>query len=253
MANAINSLSYNSNTYVLTLPYGVCSTAADVAAKVVSVDNFSLETGAVVIVKFSNANSASSPTLNVNSTGAKPIMRYGTTAASTSNTTSGWAAGSVQMFIFDGTNWIRDYWYNTTYKFDTLSSSGNTLTVKVLGTEKTTTLVNSVSNTWTAGTTSGPTIKTTVNGITGSGTAIPAASGSASGVVTTSAQTFAGEKTFSSKISLSGTAYSTAQIYFARQDPSYIRTNSSGYLCFVTDGKSESTANSDLIIKNACV
>ena len=97
------------------LYYGVCSTAADTAAKTVTVDNFSLVTGAMVIVKFSNANSASSPTLNVNNTGAKPICRYGTTAASTSTSTTGWRAGAVQIFVYDGTSWIRDFWENTTY------------------------------------------------------------------------------------------------------------------------------------------
>lgn len=115
MANAINSLNFGDNTYTFTLPYGVCGTAADTAAKTVTVDNFSLETGATVIVKFTYANSIASPTLNVNGTGAKPIYRYGTTVASTGTTTSGWIAGAVQMFTYDGTGWIRDYWNNTTY------------------------------------------------------------------------------------------------------------------------------------------
>lgn len=53
-----------------------------------------------------------------------------------------------------------------------------------------------VSNTWTAGTTAGPTIKTTVNGVSGTAVAIPAASKTASGVVTTGAQSFLGRKTF---------------------------------------------------------
>ena len=59
--------------------YGVCSTAADTAAKTVTIDNFSLVTGAMVIVKFTNANTnkTTAPTLNVNNTGAKPICRYG--------------------------------------------------------------------------------------------------------------------------------------------------------------------------------
>ena len=56
----------------------------------------------------------------------------------------------------------------------------------------------SVSNTWTAGTTAGPKLDTTVNGITGTAVAIPSASFTASGVVTTANQTFSGEKTFSS-------------------------------------------------------
>jgi len=45
-----------------------------------------------------------------------------------------------------------------------------------------------VSNAWVAGTTAGPTLTTTVNGITGTAVAIPAAAAGASGVVTTGAQ-----------------------------------------------------------------
>lgn len=95
--------------------YGVCSTAADTVAKTVTVDNFTLTTGAMVIVKFTNDNSVASPTLNVNETGAKPIYRYGTTTANTGTTTTGWRAGAVQIFVYDGTGWIRDFWENTTY------------------------------------------------------------------------------------------------------------------------------------------
>lgn len=69
-----------------------------------------------------------------------------------------------------------------------------------------------VSNAWIAGTSAGPKIATTVNGVTGTAVAIPSASASASGVVTTGAQTFAGTKTFSSTIqgSISGNAGGTA-------------------------------------------
>ena len=95
--------------------YGVCTTAADTAAKTVEIEGFELVVGAMVIVKFDNANSASNPTLNVSGTGAKPMYRYGTTALSTGTTTTGWYADSVQMFIYDGAGWIRDYWNNTTY------------------------------------------------------------------------------------------------------------------------------------------
>lgn len=65
-----------------------------------------------------------------------------------------------------------------------------------------------VSNKWTGGTTAGPKISTTVNGVTGTAVAIPSASASASGIVTTGAQTFAGVKTFNSEIvgSVSGSA-----------------------------------------------
>ena len=108
--------------------YGICSTAAATAEKTVTINNsgFRLETGVQVIIKFTNANSIASPTLNVNNTGAKPIYRYGTTAASTGTTTTGWVAGAVQTFTYDGTAWIRDYWYNTTYANTTLGQGYGT-------------------------------------------------------------------------------------------------------------------------------
>ena len=97
--------------------YGVCDTAAETAAKTVTVsnENFKLTEGAMVLVKFTNQNSASTPTLNVNGTGAKPMYRYGTTASSTGTSTTGWRAGAVQIFVYDGVGWVRDYWENTTY------------------------------------------------------------------------------------------------------------------------------------------
>ena len=55
--------------------YGTCSTAAATAAKTCSISGFSLVTGARVTVRFSYANTAANPTLNVSSTGAKAI-RY---------------------------------------------------------------------------------------------------------------------------------------------------------------------------------
>ena len=69
--------------------YGTCDTAAGTAAKVVTCANFDqLITGVTIHVKFTYNNTVSSPTLNVNSTGAIAIMRYGTTRPSTSSKTS---------------------------------------------------------------------------------------------------------------------------------------------------------------------
>ena len=106
--------------------YGVCDTAANVAKKVVSINNFSLTVGSMIAVKFTKANTANNPTLNVNNTGDKKIYRYGTTSASTSSTTTGWRAGAVQLFIYDGTGWIRDFWENTTYTNASLGQSYGT-------------------------------------------------------------------------------------------------------------------------------
>lgn len=63
----------------------------------------------------------------------------------------------------------------------------------------------SSSISWAAGTSAGPQPK--IFGVTG--TAIPAASGSASGVVTTGTQTFAGAKTFSSSVTFANTTMNT--------------------------------------------
>ena len=116
-ARTINGMQFNGSANINN--YGVCSTAAGTKAKEVTVgSDFTLVTGAQVIVKFTNANSASSPTLKVNDTDAKPICQYGSTAISTSSTSSGWRAGSVQTFTYDGTSWVRDYWANTTYSTD---------------------------------------------------------------------------------------------------------------------------------------
>jgi len=85
---------------LLAARYGTCSTAASTAAKVGTLSNFVLSTGAVVGIKFTNANTASNPTLNVNSTGAKAIYCGG--AASVSGQIT---AGMMALFQYDGTYW----------------------------------------------------------------------------------------------------------------------------------------------------
>lgn len=96
--------------------YGTCSTGAGTAAKVATIQDsqaFTLITGITVHIKFTYSNTNANPTLNVNSTGAKSIKKYGTTTTGTTETQS-WHAGSVVSFTYDGTNWIQnDYKYNT--------------------------------------------------------------------------------------------------------------------------------------------
>lgn len=95
--------------------YGTCSTAAATVAKVATVsDVASLYTGLTISVKFTYSNTASNPTLNVNSLGAKAIKRYGTTAPSTSAASS-WNANSVLTLTYDGSYWQIHDWINTTY------------------------------------------------------------------------------------------------------------------------------------------
>ena len=57
--------------------YAVCSTAAATVAKVCDCAGFALITGSEITVKFSVTNTATDPTLNVNSTGAKAIYYRG--------------------------------------------------------------------------------------------------------------------------------------------------------------------------------
>lgn len=54
--------------------YGVCSTVAGTAEKIVACSNFKLVTGARIIVKFTETDTAGTCTLNVNNTGAKNIL-----------------------------------------------------------------------------------------------------------------------------------------------------------------------------------
>lgn len=81
--------------------YGTCSTAAATVAKVVTCSGFVLETGATIVVKFTNYNTGASATMNVNGTGAKAIKMYGTTATNTYM----WRSGEAVLFVYDGTNW----------------------------------------------------------------------------------------------------------------------------------------------------
>ena len=80
--------------------YGSCSTAAATAAKVVNCAGYSLQQGGEITVKFNTTNTASSPTLNVNGTGAKPIYYRGKAI------TAGYlASGRTYTFRYNGTQY----------------------------------------------------------------------------------------------------------------------------------------------------
>ena len=114
-ARNIDGVSFNGTAKIH--HFGSCSTAAGTAAKTVTLDDsmtFTLEKGASVFVKFTNANAATSPTLAVNGTTAKSIMRYGTTAPGTTAGSS-WQAGSIVHLVYDGTYWQMVGWLNDAY------------------------------------------------------------------------------------------------------------------------------------------
>ena len=73
----IQPLVTTGSTAPLGFGYGVCETAGATAAKTVSMTNTVLTPGGVIAVNFVNAFTASSPTLSVNGSAAKPIKLYG--------------------------------------------------------------------------------------------------------------------------------------------------------------------------------
>lgn len=83
--------------------YAVCATGASTTAKTVSISRFSLATGSQVRVKFSNANTASAPTLNVGSTGAKRMSYKGSLIT---NANFSFSTAKIYTFTYDGTYWV---------------------------------------------------------------------------------------------------------------------------------------------------
>ena len=92
----IDGVAFNGSANVT--HYGVCNTEAETAEKAVACNNFSLDTGSVITVKFTITNTAQSDvTLNVNSTGAKSIKYRNSIAPS-----SLFVAGHTYQFVYDG-------------------------------------------------------------------------------------------------------------------------------------------------------
>ena len=80
--------------------YTTCDTAAGTVAKVASLaaGTLSLKAGATVAVKFTYANTASSPTLNIAGTGTKAMYIQGVRDVY-------WTDGATVTFTYDGINW----------------------------------------------------------------------------------------------------------------------------------------------------
>ena len=135
MANLITQVTpYSSNTdYGLrasAIQYGTCSTGADTAVKAVTCATFLsnyLTEGAIVAVKFSNANTAAvgDLKLNVNSTGQKAIKYIYNGSLSNIPAPGYLKANQIYLFYYDGTNWVvlLNYNTNTTYSFNNLGAT----------------------------------------------------------------------------------------------------------------------------------
>lgn len=106
--NLVPSGIINGNFEVLSNAVGkfcTCSTASATAEKAITLNGFSLSTGATIIVSFTNANTATAPTLNVNSVGAISIASESGTVCSSTNPAY-FPANSTVEFIYNGTNWV---------------------------------------------------------------------------------------------------------------------------------------------------
>lgn len=83
--------------------YGTCSTAGSTSTKAVTTANgdFAMETGSRIYVKFSSRNTASSPSLKINSFAAKSIKAHDLTVPDI-----WWGDGDVVEFLYDGQYFI---------------------------------------------------------------------------------------------------------------------------------------------------
>ena len=87
--------------------YGTCSTANTTNAKVVSTSaaDFTLATGNMIRVYFTNSAGQNAITLNVDSTGAKNAY-YHYNGGYTQVNSEGWRNGEVVDFVYDGTRFL---------------------------------------------------------------------------------------------------------------------------------------------------
>ena len=92
----------NNHTTVAT-----CSTVADTSAKVVTINDssWSLQKGCIIGVKFTNTNTATNVTLNVNNTGAKSIYYNASVYTGSSGDVCGTTNRTI-YYMYDGTYWV---------------------------------------------------------------------------------------------------------------------------------------------------
>ena len=101
MSDGSGSLDEKISGIISNSGYVTCTAAAGTAAKTVTQANFTLSTNCRLIVKMTNYNTAASPTLNVNNTGAKPLYYNGEVASADNS----WDDGEMLDVYYDGTNY----------------------------------------------------------------------------------------------------------------------------------------------------
>lgn len=213
-ARTIDGVSFNGTANIT--HYGTCSTAAATAAKVVSLTGFTLAEGAEVSVKFTVTNTASNPTLNVNSTGAKAIYYRGSVIS------AGYlAANRVYKFVYDGTNYELIGDINVDTNTDTKVTNTLNTTAKAYVTGTTSATTSTGTQVFDTGvyldTTAGQLTATTFKGaLSGNASTATKATQDASGNVITS--TYATKTELSGVSSLVGDTAVSEQITTAKND-----------------------------------
>ena len=129
------------------MAYGTCTTAAGTSAKVINIannTNWKLDVGSLIVIKFTNTNTAQNPTFNVNGTGAKKVW-YNTGLITTGSLNCAGYAGRYGEYMYDGTQYIFLGWSvdsNTTYTNGSLGSGYGTCGTVAGTLEKAVTLSN---------------------------------------------------------------------------------------------------------------
>lgn len=88
--------------------YGTCSTAASTTQKdivITSQGNWSLQTGSIIVVKFTYTNTAQNPVFKVGNAAAKSVW-YNTALISTSNLSYAGYKDRPSMYMYDGTQFV---------------------------------------------------------------------------------------------------------------------------------------------------
>lgn len=96
--------------------YGTCATAANVTQKNVSCAAYdALTVGDIIFVTFAHTNSGAVANLrlNVNGTGEKPLKFLSNMAKINLPAVGYILANTPYRFVYDGTNWVMDLYYNT--------------------------------------------------------------------------------------------------------------------------------------------
>lgn len=144
MGGVINTITAGTIKYKLaSTAYAICSTAAGTTEKQAIIydptatstaTQFSLMDGVTVQVLFQNTNTATSPTLNINSTGAIPIYTTANTSAGNTASTS-WSANSIiSLTCTNRTNYNGYVWLINSSNGRISAINNNTDKLYLLGT-----------------------------------------------------------------------------------------------------------------------